>query len=102
MAGVRLGEAIALHDTKMAQERTWTTGDKTHRTLRGSREKGNAKRHAVAKKKWVLWNKEAAPIWEKRPNLTTLAVARIVQKKLELSENIRTIARRLKKQGQAG
>jgi hypothetical protein len=79
MAGVRLGEAIALHDTKALHEPIWTTGYKQRSTLAAVREKTNTDRHTTQERKWKDWNKAAAPIWQRHPDWSQNDVAKIDQ-----------------------
>ena len=102
MDGVRLGELVGLHDTKMQHEPTWGTGDKQRRALKGSRDTENARRRNVSNKASSRWNEEAAKIWKGKPHLSKAAVARLVKSNLRPIESEKTISRKLRKPGQAG
>jgi hypothetical protein len=106
MSGVRLGEAVALHDTKTMHEPTWSTGDKQRRALGRVRESANTTRHRQQQCEWARWNEAAAPIWQKHPDWTKNSIARFLEKNLKpppayigehRSAKASTIARRLKK-----
>lgn len=57
----------------------------------------NQKRKQDRVDKWARWNREAADVWMRNPNLTKNAVARLVKDRLDLREAIKTIAPRLRK-----
>jgi hypothetical protein len=99
---VTLGGLITESDLKVEHEAAWETGDKQRRTLRDIRERANTKRHALREREWESWNQEASQVWKNQPNRKPSDVARIIAKKLKLHENVRSIARRLKKPAQAG
>jgi hypothetical protein len=46
---------------------------------------------------WRRWQKEAEAIWKGHPNLSRHSVARLVKRRLQLSENADSIARRIRK-----
>jgi hypothetical protein len=47
--------------------------------------------------KWRQWQSDAEAIWENHPNLSRLSVARLVKRRLQLSERAESIARRIRK-----
>ena len=46
---------------------------------------------------WRRWQKEAEAIWKEHPNLSRHSVARLVKRRLQLSEHADSIARRIRK-----
>jgi hypothetical protein len=46
---------------------------------------------------WRRWQSDAEAIWENHPNLSRLSVARLVKRRLQLSEQAESIARRIRK-----
>jgi hypothetical protein len=83
-------------------EREIVTGKRTAQNLRASSSKANAARRTERSAQWARWNIDAAQIWQRHPELTQQAVARQLKRKLELGDDVRTIAKRLKKPGMAG
>jgi hypothetical protein len=47
--------------------------------------------------KWHRCQSNAEAIWENHPKLSRLSVARLVKKRLQLSEQAQSIARRIRK-----
>ena len=101
MEGVRLGELIALHDTKTMHEPAWNTGTKNRRVLAEIRERANTDRHTTQKREWARWNEAAVPIWQSNPELSKNRVAQIIENKLKPAAKASTIAKRLKKSRKA-
>jgi hypothetical protein len=46
---------------------------------------------------WQRWQSDAEAIWKEHPNLSPYSVARLVKRRLQLSENADSIARRIRK-----
>jgi hypothetical protein len=46
---------------------------------------------------WRRWQSEADIIWAQRPDLSRAAVATLVKRRLQFSENADSIARRIRK-----
>jgi hypothetical protein len=69
--------------------------------LARKRQQANAKRHAERSREWRRWNDEAQKIWARKPQLSRQAVATRVRASLHLADEVRTIAKRLKKSGTA-
>jgi len=97
MDGVRLGEAIALHETKTVHEPVWIAGTKNRRGLDERRKRVNADRHRTQAREWARWNEASVPIWQLNPELSKNRVAQIIEKKLKPAAKASTIAKRLKK-----
>ena len=47
--------------------------------------------------RWRLWQSEAEAIWKDRPDLSRQSVAKLVKRRLQLSEQADSIARRIRK-----
>ena len=47
--------------------------------------------------RWHLWQSDADAIWENNPNLSRHSVARLVKRRLQLSEQADSIARRIRR-----
>jgi hypothetical protein len=60
-------------------------------------DQAHAKRVATRAVRWRRWQSEAEAIWSQRPNLTRAAVAMLVKRRLQLSEHVDSIARRIRK-----
>jgi hypothetical protein len=76
------------------------TGRKQHAALKSRRDAHNIPLHEERLAEWARWNEAAKDWeWEKRPSKN--AAARFVKKKLGLSEEVSTIAKRIKKVGKA-
>jgi hypothetical protein len=113
MDGVRLGELIALYDTKTMHEPAWNTGTKNRRGLAVGRERSNADRHEIQKSEWARWNAAADPIWRRHPDWSKNEVARQIIKTLkppptytvkgeQKLAKVATVAKHLKKPRTAG
>ena len=59
--------------------------------------RANAKRVATRTARWHLWQSEAEAIWKDHPSLSRQSVARLVKRRLQLSEHADSIARRIRK-----
>jgi len=59
--------------------------------------RANAKRVATRAARWDLWQSEAEAIWAQRPDLSRAAVATLVKRRLQVSEQADSIARRIRK-----
>jgi hypothetical protein len=46
---------------------------------------------------WRRWQNDAEAIWKDHPNLSRHSVARLVKRRLQLSEHADSIARRIRK-----
>jgi hypothetical protein len=91
MDGVRLGELIALHDTKTMHEPAWNTGTKNRHVLAEIRDRTNKDRHAAQESEWARWNEAAAPIWKRNPLLSKNDVARQIIKTLKPARKLRRL-----------
>ena len=56
-----------------------------------------ARASATRAAQWRRWQKEAEAIWKEHPNLSRHSVARLVKRRLQLSEHADSIARRIRK-----
>ena len=55
--------------------------------------RANARRLA----QWRQWQNDADAVWKDHPDLSRQSVARLVKRRLQLSENADSIARRIRK-----
>ena len=65
--------------------------------LDGSYYLANAKRDAPRAAHWRRWQSDADAVWKDHPYLSRQSVARLVKKRLQLSEQSDSIARRIRK-----
>ena len=56
-----------------------------------------ARARAIRAAQWPQWQSDAEAIWANHPNLSRLSVARLVKRRLQLSEKAESIARRIRK-----
>ena len=57
-----------------------------------------ARARATRAAQWHQWKSHAESIWKEHPNLSRLSVARLIKRRLQLSEHAESIARRIRKQ----
>jgi hypothetical protein len=57
----------------------------------------NKERHDTRAREWKKWNEVAAEVWAVNPRLSKSAVATIVKSRLDPTDEVDTISRRLKK-----
>jgi hypothetical protein len=91
-----------LHGLTIADnERPIFTGTRNARNLREKSAAANLAHKKARERVWAQWNVMAAGIWKRRPKLSKRDVARRIKSDLQLSDEIETIAKRLKKPGMA-
>jgi hypothetical protein len=91
-----------LHGLTIADnERPIFTGTRNARNLREKSAAANLAHKKARERVWAQWNVMAAGIWKRRPKLSKRDVARRIKSDLQLSDQIDTIAKRLKKPGMA-
>ena len=56
-----------------------------------------ARARALRAAQWHKWQSDADAIWKNNPNLSRHAVAELVKRRLQLSEQAGSIARRIRK-----
>jgi hypothetical protein len=56
-----------------------------------------ARAGATRAAQWQRWQSDAEAIWKEHPNLSRHSVARLVKRRLQLSEHADSIARRIRK-----
>jgi hypothetical protein len=90
--------ATELHELTIADnERSIFTGTRNARNLREKSAAANLAHKKARERIWAQWNVMAADIWKRRPKLSKRDVARLIKSELQLSDEIDTIAKRLKK-----
>jgi hypothetical protein len=99
---VRDGFALAFELQALAmvrREQETVTGEGMLKGADRRRAIANAAYHETRSREWQRWNIEAAEIWKQHPTLSRNAVAALVKKRLGHTDEVRTIAKRLKKPG---
>jgi hypothetical protein len=57
---------------------------------------------ATRVEKWRRWQKEAEAVWKDHPNLSRHSVGRLIKRRLQVSEQADSIARRIRKRVELG